>query len=92
MPHFFQKLYSLISTRSALLIERARMTEHTFMIVIALIIGICGGYGAVAIRAMIKIISDLSFPGNDNLLVNIIAAPIYIKILIKVNLGEIKNC
>lgn len=64
------------------LISRAKMTEHTFMIVVALIIGILGGLGAIAIRFSIKELSDLSFQGNGSLLSNIIQSPWYIKILI----------
>ena len=33
--------------------EKAMMTEHTFMVVVALIIGILAGFGAIFIRAMI---------------------------------------
>jgi CIC family chloride channel protein len=76
----FQKLYHSISRGSITVLDRAKMTEHTFMIVIALIIGILAGFGAIAIRAMINGISSLSFPGSDNLLNNIISAPWYLKI------------
>ncbi len=76
----FQKLYHSISRRSITVLDRAKMTEHTFMIVVALIIGILAGFGAIAIRAMINGISSLSFPGSDNLLNNIISAPWYLKI------------
>jgi len=58
------------------------MTEHTFMIIVAIIIGVLAGFGAIAIRTLIMEISNLSFPGDKNLLENIIDAPIYIKILI----------
>lgn len=80
MLSLFQKLYNSISRRSIMVLDRAKMTEHTFMIVIALIIGILAGFGAIAIRAMINGISSLSFPGPDNLLNNIISAPWYLKI------------
>ena len=55
--------------------EKAMMTEHTFMVVVALIIGILAGFGAIFIRAMIKFITDMSFPGTQDLLTNIIETP-----------------
>ncbi len=58
------------------------MTEHTFMIIVAIIIGVLAGFGAIAIRTLIMTISSFSFPGEGNLLENIIAAPLYIKILV----------
>ncbi len=67
-----------ISRAMSRLVEKAKMTEHTFMIIIALIIGMLGGFGAIAIRAMIKWISSLSFPGSGTVLENITAAPWYV--------------
>ena len=51
------------------------MTEHTFMIILAIIIGILAGFGAIGIRWLIKTISDISFQGTGNILENIIATP-----------------
>ncbi|MBN2159424.1 MAG: chloride channel protein [Spirochaetes bacterium] len=56
------------------------MTEHTFMIIMALIIGTLGGFGAIAIRVMIKWFSSLSFYGNGSVLENIMSSPWYIVI------------
>ncbi|MDY6935174.1 MAG: chloride channel protein [Spirochaetota bacterium] len=58
------------------------MTEHTFMLIIATIIGIFSGFGAILVRAMIKLISDISFVGGANLLESITLTPWYMKILI----------
>ncbi|MBN2041264.1 MAG: chloride channel protein [Spirochaetes bacterium] len=71
-----------MSSRVLSLVERAKMTEHTFMVFVAIIIGVLAGFGAVIIRAMIKAISDFSFPGSKSLLENITAAPWYIKLLL----------
>ncbi|MBN1531856.1 MAG: chloride channel protein [Spirochaetes bacterium] len=57
------------------------MTEHSFMVVIALVIGLIGGFGAIAVRAMIKGISSLSFHGGGSILDNIVASPWYVKLL-----------
>ncbi len=51
------------------------MTEHTFMIILAIIIGVLAGFSAIGIRAMIKFFSDISFPGSGNLLQNILNTP-----------------
>jgi CIC family chloride channel protein len=75
-------VYMNASRRTAELVERAKMTEHLFMIILAIIIGILAGFGAIGIRALIKEISDLSFSGEGNLLENIMNAPWYVKVLV----------
>ncbi|MCH8326325.1 MAG: chloride channel protein, partial [Bacteroidetes bacterium] len=77
-----KKIISKISFQTAALFERANMTEHTFMIIIAIIIGVIGGFGGIAIRALIKIVSSISFGGSNGLLQNIIDTPWYFIILI----------
>lgn len=62
--------------------RRARMTEHLFMIILAIFIGILAGFGAVGIRMLIEFFSELSFPGDGSLLDNIREAPWYVKVLI----------
>ncbi len=57
------------------------MTEHTFMIIVAIIIGILGGFSAIGIRAMIKGFSELSFPGSGSFLENVMHSPWFIVIL-----------
>lgn len=82
MKLLLKRFFTNISNRVATLFERANMTEHTFMIIIAIIIGILGGFGGIAIRALIKIISSISFEGPNNLLQNIIDTPWYLIIII----------
>jgi CIC family chloride channel protein len=60
------------------------MTEHTFMIILAIIIGILGGFGGIGIRWLIKFISEISFPGPGNLLQNILAIHWYWILIIPV--------
>ncbi|MCP4749531.1 MAG: CBS domain-containing protein [Proteobacteria bacterium] len=84
MPNRFRKLYTYGSQLTVSLTDKAKMTEHTFMIIVAIIIGILAGFGAIGIRILIKEISDLSFSGGGNLLENIIQSPWYVKILIPV--------
>ncbi len=38
------------------MLSRAKMAEHTFMVVVAVIIGVLGGFGAVAFRLLIKLV------------------------------------
>ncbi len=64
------------------LLERAKMTEHSIMILIAIIIGILAGFGAIGIRTLIHMVSDMSFLGEGTLLERITATPWYFKILI----------
>ena len=84
MPNRINNIYSTCSRLSVSLVEKAKMTEHTFMIIIAIFIGIFAGFGAIGIRLMIKTISDFSFAGSGSLLENIIAAPWYIKVCVPV--------
>ena len=76
----FRKL-SLYTTS---LFERARMTEHTFLIIIAIIIGVMGGFSAIGIRALIKAISSISFHGDSSILQNIMHTPWYWVLIVPV--------
>ena len=51
------------------------------MIIIAIIIGVLGGFSGIGIRAMIKGISEISFPGPGTVLDNIMSNPWYIVLL-----------
>ena len=80
----FNTIYTKLSHKAAAIFERARMTEHTFMIILAIIIGILGGFGGIGIRWLIKFISEISFPGPGNILQNIMAVPWYWILIIPV--------
>jgi CIC family chloride channel protein len=79
-----KKIFNSLSRQTAALFEKMQMTEHTFMIIIAIIIGILAGFSAIGIRAMIKFFSELSFPGSSTVLENITASPWYLIILVPV--------
>jgi chloride channel protein, CIC family len=68
-------LYGKASRYTTSLIDRAKMTEHLFMIMVAIIIGILAGFGAIGIRTLIKEISDLCFTGDGTLLERLEDAP-----------------
>ncbi|TDJ53057.1 MAG: CBS domain-containing protein [Ignavibacteria bacterium] len=79
-----QKSFNLISNKTLALLERLRLTEHTFMIIIAIIIGVLAGFAAIGIRALIQAISNISFTGDGNLLENIMSTSWYWIILIPI--------
>ena len=78
MKQFFANL----SKQASSLLEKAKLTEHTFMIIIAIIIGLFAGYAAIGIRALIETISLLSFQGTGSYLENVISTSWYWIILI----------
>jgi CIC family chloride channel protein len=81
-PGFFENLSTRISSRTYDLIEKAKMTEHTLMIIVAIIIGVMAGFAAILIRLLIREISSFAFPGDLTLLENIISSPWYLIIII----------
>ena len=70
------------SNKTDNLLEQAHLTEHTFMIIIAIIIGVVAGYAAVGIRFLIEEFSNFSYPGSGNILENITNTPWYLVILV----------
>ncbi|MDH5560792.1 MAG: chloride channel protein [Deltaproteobacteria bacterium] len=50
------------------------------MLFLAILIGICAGFGAIGLRALIKYISSFPFSGAGSLLENIYLTPWYIKL------------
>jgi len=80
----FSGIFTTLSKRTSNLVERAKLTEHTFMIIVAIIIGVLAGFAAIGIRFLIEGISHISFTGDGSLLQNIIDSPWYIKISIPV--------
>jgi CIC family chloride channel protein len=79
-----QKSFNLISNKTLALLERLRLTEHTFMIIIAIVIGVLAGLAAIGIRALIQAISNISFTGDGNLLENIMSTSWYWIIIIPI--------
>ncbi len=78
---YFRKLFSKLSDRVIAAINKLKMTQHIFMILAAICIGILGGFGAIGMRMLIDSISELFFAGDGTVLENIIQAPWYVKIL-----------
>lgn len=63
--HF--RLYHHASQYSALLIDKLKLSEHPFMLLAAVLIGLLGGYGAVLIQYTIKLFQELFWQGSFSL-------------------------
>ncbi|GAB4366828.1 MAG: chloride channel protein [Calditrichia bacterium] len=60
---------------------RFRATEHTFMIIVSVLIGVIGGLGAVGIQFLIKLFNEI-FWGDWNVELDYLrTVPLYVKIL-----------
>ncbi len=82
MAKLLKNSYSFFSKKTSEILDKARLTEHTFMIIVAIIIGVIAGYAAVGIRFLIEEFSHLSYPGDGNVLENIMSNPWYVIILV----------
>jgi len=71
-----QRIFKKIS------LPRLRVNEHAVMILMAIIVGILGGYGAVLFRWLISFFQKVSFGnGAGNLLSKLMVLPWYAKII-----------
>ena len=61
-------------------LQRLRMTEHTFMVLIAVVIGILGGFGAIFFRFAIRLFQALFFGSWQVSLDYAMQLPWYIKL------------
>ena len=77
----FKKIYQQSSLLVLSIIEKVRLSEHTFVLLIAVVIGLLGGYGAVVIQFVIKFFQGFLWGGSFTL-ETIIATPWYWKIII----------
>jgi len=79
----FRKKSTVYFRRKLLgMIEQVRMSEHIFMILIAIVIGVLAGFGAVGIRFLVDEISKIGFGGEGKRLIdNIRQTPWYIVLL-----------
>ena len=66
-----------------------RSTEHVFMIVVAVIIGLIGGFGAIGIQYLIKTFQNWFWGASEFPPEHIRSVPVYLKILIPVAGGLI---
>ncbi len=71
------KSQSLHSTVRSLLSD-----EHTIMVVLGIVVGVAGGYGAVGFRYLINFIQSIAYGSSDELLGVIRSIPWYMRIAI----------
>lgn len=76
--YWFQRFSNGVVTT----IDRAKMAEHTFMVIVAIFIGLLGGFGAVGFRFLIKFFEELFFGTFAHSVEMIHAIPWYILIWI----------
>lgn len=62
-------------------LQRLRMTEHTFMVVVAVVIGILGGFGAIFFRFAIRLFQGVFFGTWQYTLEYALHLPWYVKLL-----------
>ena len=61
-------------------LSRLRMTEHTFMVVVAVVIGVLGGFGAILFRFTIRLFEAVFFQSWHYSLDYVLQLPWYIKL------------
>jgi CIC family chloride channel protein len=71
--HFIRKISAL---------KQLQANEHTIMAVLAIIVGLAGGLGAVGFRHLIRIFQTLSYGGENDLLELVINLPWYYRVAI----------
>ncbi len=64
------------------IVNRAKLADYTFNVIVALIIGLLGGFGAVAFHYLIGGVQKLSWGSMEPHLEHFMAVPIWAKILI----------
>ena len=77
-----KQLLTKLSKQTNQLVNKAKLTENTFMIIVAIIIGVLAGVAAIGIRALIETISLLSFSGDGTYLENVMNTPWFWIILV----------
>lgn len=76
------KVYIRLSNLVQEYIQKLKMTEHLYLMIIAAIIGLIGGFGAILIKYAVYFISDLTFVGGENLIDSVIKTPWYFVVTI----------
>ena len=75
------KRISLLTNSSILdSINRFRATEHTFMVIIAIIIGILGGFGAIGVQKLIIFFREFFWGSKEFTIEYLSTLPLYIRI------------
>ena len=70
---FFEKLANL---------KRIQVNEHTIMVVLAVIVGVAAGFGAVGFRYLINFFQTLAYGGENDLLELAVKLPWYYRVAV----------
>ncbi len=81
MNRVLEKFQHSINSFSYRAFLRFRSTEHTFMIIVAIFVGVLGGLGGVGIKFMIKLFNKIFWGDWNASLEYIIGLPFYVKLL-----------
>jgi CIC family chloride channel protein len=66
------------------ILKQIQTNEHTVMAVLAVIVGLAGGLGAVAFRYLIGLFQTLGYGGKNDLLELVVNMPWYLRVLVPV--------
>ena len=64
--------------------KQIRLNEHTIMAILAVIVGLAGGYGAVGFRHLISFFQTLAYGGKNDLLELVVNLPWYYRVAVPV--------
>ncbi len=67
LPQQLRSLYQKISKTVSRYVFKAKMREHSFVLIIAVIIGLLSGFGAVGIQELIKFFKKVFWQGDYSL-------------------------
>lgn len=62
--------------------DKLHLDENTIILIVASIVGIIGGFGAVGFRTLIELIQTITIGGNDNILETVSSLPWYVKLIL----------
>ncbi len=69
-----------IATQKRFTLSELRTNEHTIMAVLAVAVGLAGGFGAVGFRHLINFFQTLAYGSSDELLHVVLSLPWYLKV------------
>lgn len=83
------KIKYSIANLYGIIADQLKLNENTLILVLASIVGIIGGFGAVGFRTLIEFIQTITIGSHENILASVTALPTYKKILLPVTGGLI---
>ena len=72
-PQFFEKFSKL---------KQIQINEHTIMVVLAVVVGVAAGFGAVGFRHLINFFQTLAYGGENDLLELVVNLPWYYRVAV----------